>query len=276
MKFAINYSPQAEALLREGKIEVDIFKCPAWDELVPRVQREFSAYVHLGLIAGTRTVQTADLDWIEKWLNTTDTLVINTHLAVMEDQFPDDVTISPEAVIERAVRDVEYLGERFGNDRIVVENIPYPDPGWNDGLLREAVDPAVITEIVERTGCGLLLDVAHAIRATEGLGISDVKGYINAMPVHALRELHIVGILPYQDENGVRQDHYPMTDADWIMAEWAIGQVRDGIWATPDTLAFEYGGVGELFESRTQTDVIAEQVPRFYRMVQGVNATFQT
>jgi len=270
MKFAINYSPQAEQLLTENKIQVDLFKCPSWDDLVPDVHSKHGAYVHFGFLAGSGMVRDADLDWVQKWLDTTDTAYINTHLVIQDNDFNEDETVSVEGVIEKAVADVEYLGERFGNDRIIVEHIPYPDPGWNDGLLKEAVDPAVVSEIIKRTGCGLLMDVAHGIRACEGLGITDIKGYLNAMPVHALRELHVVGILADKDENGVRQDHYELLPDDWAMVEWVVEQIRDGNWDTPDLMAFEYGGVGPMFENRSKIEIIAAQVPRLYQLAKSV------
>ncbi len=270
MQFAINYSSQAEQLLNEGKIQVDLFKCPSWDDLVPPVHKAYGAYVHFGFIAGRGDVFDADLDWVENWLTTTHTHYINTHLAVCDTNFDAGEVISIESVIEKAVRDIDFLGERFGHEHVTVENIPFPDPGWNDGLLKESVDPAVISEIVNRTGCGLLLDVAHGIRACEGLGVTDIKTYLNAMPTHVLRELHVVGILPYQDEDGVRQDHYQLTDEDWVMVEWAIAQIRDGHWQAPDTMAFEYGGVGGMFEARSKIEIIAEQVPRLYQLAQSV------
>lgn len=270
MKFAINYSPQAEQLLNAGKIQVDLFKCPSWDDLVPDVHSKHGAYVHFGFIAGNGMVREVDLDWVQKWLDTTHTVTVNTHLVLQDSDFADGETISIEGVIEKAVADVEYLGERFGNDCVTVEHIPYPDPGWNDGLLKEAVDPAVVSEIVKRTGCGLLMDVAHGIRASEGLGITDKKDYLSRMPVHALRELHVVGILADPDDNGVRQDHYELLPDDWAMVEWVIEQIRDGDWHPPDIMAFEYGGIGPLFEPRSKIEVIEAQVPRLYQLAQSV------
>ena len=152
----------------------------------------------------------------------------------------------------------------------MIENIPSPDPGWNDDMLLEVVDPAVISEVVRSSGCGLLLDIAHAIRACEGTGRGDVRAYLNAMPVHALRELHVVGILPEPDEYGLRQDHFAMTESDWAITEWALGQIRQGKWQTPDTMAFEYGGVGEQFAWRSDERVIAEQAPRLYELAKSV------
>ena len=43
MKFAINYSVASEELLNDGTIQVDLFKCPSWEHLVPRVQENYGA-----------------------------------------------------------------------------------------------------------------------------------------------------------------------------------------------------------------------------------------
>lgn len=270
MKFAINYSPQAEQLWREGRIQVDLFKCPDWPDLVSQVSAIHAVYVHCSLNAGRGLQPNLDMALLQRWLDTTETLVINTHLWALRSDFPAGATISAEAFIKRAVQDVERLGERFGVGRIVVENVPYP-AGWAyEDLLSEIVDPGVISEVVKRSGCGLLLDTAHAIRACEGTGRSDVRGYLNALPVDALRELHIVGIAPEPDELGIRRDHLEMTDADWEIAEWALGQIRAGQWKKPDTLAFEYGGIGEKFARRSEPRVIAAQAPRLYRLAKSV------
>ena len=270
MKFAINYSPQAEQLWRVDRIQADLFKCPDWPDLVSQVSETHAVYVHCSLYAGRRLQPHVDMELLQNWLELTETLVINTHFAVLDTDFPSEATITAEAVIDRAVRDVELLGERFGNDRIVLENVPYPSR-WTDGdMLAEVADPAGISEVVQRSGCGLLLDTAHAIRACEGTGRDDVKAYLSALPVHALRELHIVGIRPERDELGLRQDHFEMTDADWEIAEWAVGQIRQGCWNTPDTLAFEYGGIGEKFAWRSESRVIAKQAPRMYQLAKSV------
>lgn len=270
MKFAINYSPEAEQLLKDGTIQVDLFKCPSWDDLVPQVQQSHPAYVHFGFIAGPNKLRDVDLDWVESWLKTTETGWVNTHLAVSAEDFADGEAVTVEGVIDRAIRDIELLGKRFGNENVIIENIPYPDPGWNDGLLKEAVDPTVISQIVEQSGCGLLLDVAHAIRSCEGLGSINLYDYLNAMPVHALREMHVVGLLEAVDENGVRQDHYELLDPDWTVVEWSVAQIRDGKWHEPDIMAFEYGGIGPMFETRSKPEIIAEQVPRLYQLAQSV------
>ncbi len=272
MKFAINYSPQAEKLWREGRIQVDLFKCPDWLDLVAQVGAIHDVYVHCALLTWRGELDDVDFDLLQRWLDTTETQVINTHFALALSDFAPGSRITPEAVVEKALRVLSPLCERFGAENIVIENLPYPAPAasWEESPLPAVVDPSVITEVVHRLGCGLLLDIAHAIRACEGSGRADVKAYLNALPVHALRELHVVGILPEPDDEGIRHDHFAMTAADWAMTEWALEQIRAGAWREPETMAFEYGGVGERFAWRSEAAVIAEQAPRLYQLAKSV------
>lgn len=270
MNFAINYSPEALQLWQDNRIQVDLFKFPPWQELRPQMQLGPAAYVHFENIAGGPYAVEQDPAVLQNWLDNTDTLVVNTHLAVSASDFVDGAPVTPEAVIEKAIAWVDRLGRSFGNENVVVENSSYPLAEWDAGLLAEVVDPAVVSEIVRRSGCGLLLDVAHAVRACEGTGRTDLRAYLNAMPVAGLRELHLVGILPHKNEFGVREDHFAMTEDDWSLAEWVIGQIRDGHWREPETMAFEYGGIGELFAWRSDADVIAAQAPRLYELARSV------
>lgn len=270
MKFAVNYSPEAWQLLKDNRIQVDLFKFPPWDELRPQMQQGPAAYVHFENIAGGPYAKEQDPQDMQRWLDSTATRFINTHLAVSASDFHDGAAVTPEAVIGKAIAWVDRLGRHFGNENVLVENSSFPLADWDTGLLAEVADPQVVSEIVRRSGCGLLLDVAHAVRACEGTGRPDVQGYLNAMPVAALRELHVVGILPQKNEFGVREDHFAMTEDDWTLAEWVLGQIRAGHWREPETMAFEYGGIGELFAWRTEADVIAAQVPRLFALAHSV------
>ena len=270
MQFAINYSPQAEQLWREGRIKVDLFKCPDWPDLVAKVRDIHKLYVHSSLIMWRGGLDTVDHEQLERWLATTETRVINTHFALAKSDFAATQSLTAESVIEYATRALAPLCERFGAENIVVENVPFPLGAWLEDPMPQVVEPEVISEVVRRSGCSFLLDIAHAIRACEGTGRHDVKAYLNALPVHALRELHVVGLLPERDELGLREDHFAMTDQDWTLTEWALGRIRAGAWRKPAVMAFEYGGVGERFAWRSDSAVIAEQAPRLYALAKSV------
>lgn len=53
MKFAVNYSTEGAELLRQGQIELDLFKCPAWPDLLPEARALRLAHVHFPLIVGS-------------------------------------------------------------------------------------------------------------------------------------------------------------------------------------------------------------------------------
>jgi uncharacterized protein (UPF0276 family) len=111
----------------------------------------------------------------------------------------------------------------------------------------------------------LLLDLAHARITADTLGI-DVKDYIKSLPLDRLVEMHITGV---QKHNGVLTDHFGLDQKDWEILDWALKQIQAGLWRNPEILAFEYGGVGEVFAWRTRVEVLESQVPRLYRAVHG-------
>jgi len=192
-----------------------------------------------------------------------------------------------ERVLEATIRDTEAVVRRFGADKVIVENIP---GGRRDNHLQLCAMSEFINGVVDATGCGLLLDISHARLSAHQMGW-DVKPYINSLPVHRLRELHITGVqeiddrwlvwmreliaqglyAPHSDAElealrGEWVDHVPLIDWDWPVMEWAAEMLQNGRWATPWVVSLEYGGVGGLFEAVTETAVLTEQVPRLYEI----------
>jgi uncharacterized protein (UPF0276 family) len=269
MKFALNYSPQAAALLNAGRIDIDLYKCPDWPHLIQPALEQRPVYVHFPLIAG----RGGAVDWahIDTLLESTATPYLNTHLAPHAGELgiPLDTRESAHAerLVEVMIRDIEPLVARYGAEAIILENAIW-DIEWNIPL--PVLQPALITRVVNETGCGFLLDTAHAAASARFMGV-DERDYINQLPVDRLRELHVTGLA--QDTTGVWVDHFEMTSADWDLFDWSMVRIHSGAWAAPWVVSFEYGGVGPLFETRSDSHVIAEQVPRLYGAVHAVEHT---
>lgn len=263
MQFALNYSPQAAELLRAGRIQFDLYKCPDWPDLIEEAQAQAPAYVHFPLIAGQRNIDAVGLDRIEALLAQTGTHFVNTHIAPRYEDLdnPDD----PDEVVRRVLDDVLPLVERFGAERVIVENIPFPD--FDDAKPRTVILPQVIRRIIQESGCGFLLDIGHARLTSEYLGI-DTRDYITQLPVERLCEVHITGI--GLSPEGQRNDHMPMTGEDWSLLEWALMSIRRGMWGRPRIVACEYGGVGEMFAWRSSAAVMLEDVPRMYGLIRQI------
>lgn len=269
MLFALNFSPQAAGLLRDGLITIDRWKCPDWPDLVAQAATQLPVYVHFDLQAAKGTMAATRWDTITTLLEKTDTRHVNLHLHPTLDNFPGiplDTTdpAHVQEVTERLISDILQAVARFGAERVIVENLIYRPP--NGRILRPAVEPDVINRVIAETGCGFLLDISHARISARSLGM-DEQTYITLLPVDRLRELHVTGM---SHINGEIHDHLPMTNADWPMLDWALARIASGEWAEPWVVSFEYGGIGPQFAWRSDASVIADQVPRLYNLVHAV------
>jgi uncharacterized protein (UPF0276 family) len=302
MKFGLNYSHTARRLLDAGEIAPDVFKCPAWPDLLAQLQGRYPHYVHfpLGVGAGRGIVldgeTKAPVQWerVERLLAMTGTPYLNLHLlSPAELEGIDTGHVDPldaDQALEALIRDVEGVVERFGRDRVIVENAFNlgPDP------LHAAFYPEVIRGVVEATGCGFLFDLSHARLAALRLEM-DYREYIARLPMHAVREIHITGIqvvdatwLARAQASGMTlamiesyigpggawlpqgmTDHLPLSEEDWPVMAWAAGQIRSGAWAEPWVVTLECGGVGLFWEATFTEEEMRAQVPRLQRIFQG-------
>ena len=277
MKLAINYSPQAEHLVSQQAVKLDLFKCPpASDPVMVTHAPDFLTqaarcrpiYIHFPLYAGGN-LEAANWAEIETALRQTGTPYVNVHLQAETKDFPSlrADTTAPADVAQLTdifIRDVAVLIKQYGPERVIVENVVYR--GGEGKYLYPCVDPDVLCKVVAETKCGLLLDTAHARLTCLALG-TDVKEYIARLPVAQLKELHVTGA--QYDGQRVR-DSMAMGEEDWAITEWAIQEIKADRWAKPWVLAFEYGGIGPGFEWRSEADVIAEQLPRLWDLAQSV------
>lgn len=293
MELAVNYSAAAADLVREGRIRVDRFKCPAWPEVIAAARACLPIYVHLPLRVGagigdainTETEQPADWDALEAILDGTGTPMINVHLAALVVDHPRIPLESTEAgdvefLTECLIQDLGAIVRRFGPERVIAENA---DDG-KGGILRGVLLPGVIRRTVEDTSCHFLFDISHARLAAHRLG-TDVHEYISQLPTERSREIHLAGIQRLEgrwlelvrfagiDDDTIQQfagrwqDHLPIPAGDWPLITWAFAQIHRGAWGQPQITTFEYGGVGEIWERLTEPAVLLEQVPRLYDLL---------
>lgn len=296
IEFALNYSKAAVSLRRRGRIAIDRFKCPAWPGVIREAQAEGPAYVHfplrvgtgLGTAINTETKETPDWNQFSAMMERTETPWISLHLGPRPADHPE---IPPEStepahvarIADAVIRDIDAVVDRFGPEQVVAENI-FEYHGMH---VRAAVLPEVITRVVETTGCGLLLDISHARLAARDLGV-DPWAYMDALPVHKIREIHVTGIQRFDaewierlkrrgapqakiDEYAGREiDHLPMTPSDWEALSQALQRIAAGTWGCPEIIAFEYGGIGPLFEALTDASLLSKQVPRIHERIRAL------
>ena len=227
MKFAVNYSKEAEELLSAGEIHFDLFKCPDADfdpELYHRLKARYPAYIHFPLnTIGDGLVQ---VNWesINEQLKETRTPYVNLHFITYDRYFPSIPMNSvaeehKEILIDSVLKDIKLVTDRFGSEQVIIENVVYRAEGH---VLHSAIEPDVISTIVRESGCGLLLDLAHAQLTSKIMGY-DVYEYLKGFPLEGLKELHTTGI---QHDGERYRDSMPMTIEDWSLTTWAIEQIK--------------------------------------------------
>lgn len=291
MNVAINYSRQAARLYQAGEISLDYFKCPAWADLIAEARAILPTYVHFplrvgrGVVIDTEKKQPADFSHIESLLKISDTPCVNIHFSPYDTDYPDMPfdslsTDHIERVVEASITAINHLVKHFGAENILVENVP----SMKHSHLLCALYPDIITRVIEETNTTFLFDISHARLSAHRLGINEYQ-YIRGLPLKCLREMHVTGITRVDDDllarlnalglsdtvfhklAGELVDHVPFTPPDWEIVAWAFEQIHTGAWGKPWIVAFEYGGVGGVFEALSDTEQIRQQVPRLYQMV---------
>lgn len=265
-RFAINWSPEAADLLTNNLIQVDMYKCPEWPNLVADARTQLPAYVHFPLQLGAKRNQLTLAD-LEGWIEKTETLFVNLHVAPRKDRFAEDISVDDLSAILHD--ELMVYVNHFGAERVIIENVPPMKISVERGLMPQGWAPQLLSNLVASTGCGFLFDISHAQLTCEYTGDSFPE-YVAQLPLHALREMHVTGIGEWLI--GGRGDHVPLTASDWERFDWCIAQIQAGKWTTPDVIAFEHGGIGKLKDWCGSDKVaIAEQVPRLYQAVHSLN-----
>jgi len=110
---------------------------------------------------------------------------------------------------------------------IILENLAsLPDEKY-----AYAANPDVISDVLERTGTGLLLDIAHA-RVAASFQRIDIKQYLERFPLDLTKQIHVSGVR----EKGryLRDAHESMLSEDYAILKWVLGQCN------PQVVTLEY------------------------------------
>ncbi len=260
VRVAVNYSRVAADLVDRDVIQIDLFKCPADNELIIAAESTRPVFVHGDLWIGNETL---DEDRLHTWATFSRvgaTRWLNAHLAPTVDSLAgiQQPAARRTTVLERLHEDLVELIRRYSKNRVAVENVPW-EKRADYPIDRLAVDPEVVSEAVHSTEVGFILDLGHVRMAALELGI-DPWDLLDGYPTSRLVELHIAGVAV--DDSGRLRDSMAMGDLDWTIVEGALERIRLGDWPTPSVIALEYGGEGDHFSWRTNPNELETQVCR--------------
>ena len=111
-----------------------------------------------------------------------------------------------DTVSEKISRVQDFLGRRF-----TIENVSaYVE--WTASRMNEA---EFLTELVRRTGCGLLLDLNNVDVTAKNLG-GNARHFLRSLPMSAVDQIHLAG---------------PSEQDDGFLVDTHDSEVREDVWA---------------------------------------------
>lgn len=262
MLLGCNYSRELIQLLREKRTEVDYIKL-ALHEVCREgfeVSRGFGPVlvhpINLGVVERTG-MKESDIELID-WQRINGDLAhynsphFGLHLDVRKSDWGEP-EIEDEAIIQHVIKIAQSWARRV-KVPFLLENVPYSDYyGENAGTFEVVTRPKVIKEICIEANVGLLLDLSHA-RVTAWYRNEKILDYLAQLPLERIREIHVVGAK--MTEQGLRDRHMEMEEEDYQALEWLLERTH------PHIVTLEYGGVGPIFEFRSDLLILERQLKR--------------
>jgi uncharacterized protein (UPF0276 family) len=123
--------------------------------------------------------------------------------------------------LQRIARNID-ITQEFLQRKILIEN-----PSLYIQLPHEYSEVEFLSELVRRTGCGLLVDVNNAHISAHNLG-GDAQAYLQALPAAAIGEIHLAGHAADQraDTNLLIDTHAaPVAEAVWDLYAQLITRI---------------------------------------------------
>lgn len=158
-----------------------------------------------------------------------------------------------KAVQDHMVDRIDQFQNAIGR-RILIEN-----PTNYMNIRFDLDEPDFLSEIAERAGCGLLLDVNNVYISSVNVGV-DAKAYIHALPSKLIGEIHIAGFDPdpiHGEKLLIDTHSAPVSEPVWELLNVALAHIgpvpvlleRDGNIPTFSKLLDEHGRAQNALDS---------------------------
>lgn len=267
-----NYSPALMYLLGRGAADVDWIKLSRLETVDGNLALACSVrpvLLHIFPRAGQRPEFWQSHDWVvmERRLRVAGSPHIALHFDLMTEDWDEPAEARHEdreqtqAMLARLAAGVRSVQAHVAIP-VLIENMPYHGANSGpSGRKRITLQPEAFWQVMEETGAGLLLDTSHLRCVAYHLGV-DARAYARALPLHAVREIHISGpsMVPGK---GLRDRHLAMQEEDYVLLAWLLGHTA------PAIVTLEYGGTGEAFDipERNDPQALETQLTRLHKLL---------
>jgi uncharacterized protein (UPF0276 family) len=232
-------------------------------QAVEQLRADYAFSIHaVGLSLGSADgLDTAHLARVAALVKRLEPAWVSDHLSwsVSGGRYFNDLLPLPytEEALEVVVRNVGRLQDTLGR-QVSIEN-PSCYLGFADSTLSE---PEFLSELVRRSGCGLLLDPNNIVVTAHNLRL-DPRDWLDGLPGPAITEYHLAG--------------HATNDADGepILIDDHGSTVSDGVWALFAEVVKRFGARPTLIEWDTDIPplgVLLDEAARAAGMIETVVA----
>jgi uncharacterized protein (UPF0276 family) len=158
-------------------------------------------------------------------------------------------------LFERACRNVAAL-QSLSDIPLLLENLDY-NPG---GAYESVCEPGFITQVLDVTGAGLLLDLAHARVSAAAFAIP-VEDYLAQLPLDRVRQIHLNR--PGMKDGRLYDTHEALDEEDYGLLEAVLKKCR------PWAVTLEYNR-----DSATLQEQLVQVAALVKRMEQPISPAF--
>jgi uncharacterized protein (UPF0276 family) len=193
------------------------------------LRRDYQISIHgVGLsIGGDEAVDALHLARVKRLVDRYEPTAFSEHLAWsrLDGCFYNDLLPIPytRETLSRVADNVERVQDALGR-RILIEN-PATYLQFPESTLHET---AFLTELAQRTGCGLLLDIANAFVCAANHAFQ-AEDYLEQFPLSAVEEIHLAGFHvdegPDEEPLVIDSHSAPVAEEVWRLYETAIARI---------------------------------------------------
>jgi uncharacterized protein len=177
-------------------------------------------------LAADEDPEPAALAQLRKVIDRFRPFVVSEHLAWSSwngAHFPDLLPFPRnQESLRRLARNIDITQQALGH-RILIEN-----PSSYLPLEHEVSEVEFLSELVQHTGCGLLVDVNNVYVSAHNLG-GDAAAYLSALPAEAIGEIHLAGHSPDAGlpDSGLLIDTHatPVCEAVWDLYAGLVARI---------------------------------------------------
>ncbi len=229
-------SDAALDLLEEGEARVDAFEVGPWFqpsqiEAYRRQLPDIPFHFHAADMLQEVGSISRGIAKISTYLSATRSPWVSIHLSMQaRHSQPNQLRANKPLDTEQATRKFVHMVERLKRAVGVPVLLENDEPAAAEGDLFD-IEPKNISEVLNITGCNLLLDSGHARISAERLHV-DVHDYIQALPLKRVTQIHVSGP---RIKNGCLFDaHEPLTEIDYDLFTFLLSRTH------PKVVTLEY------------------------------------